>query len=422
MIPAAFCMGLAVPTFVMMAQSNARDRIKGFLMKPLPIASVGDTSPVSTPAIPSAPSGPRRLYINDVVGEILLDGHEIGSGGCGRVISASRIPPGSTVPEKVALKVLLKDANRHMLEKELEILTVLHTDGKHKGKQRIVKPIAFFSDDAIGQCVAFERLGKDLYDTANEGIRFTIANIRDIAKDVLEGLQHCHSMGIVHSDIKPENILIANPDTLERDASGNLVNPRVKLIDFGFACKESEGRRCRQGTMAFISPEVLLCNSRVCKSDIWSVAITLFSLRTYRDVFNNPSGDRGCQLLMMEKLTGDETPQEMLSIAQERYCDFLVEGDDGKIEIKEWRAGLAARLANWKVRDRIKAGASTEIEGSVEALADVVGTMMRIDPRDRASAEQALKSRFFAQESSVDNSSDVDDSLTDLERMSIRSN
>ena len=349
----------------------------------------------------------KLWYVNDVVGRIRLDGGVLGSGGFGTCVSASRLRPGSDTPENIVLKLQSSKADNSVFDEELRILDHLHSQPDAPGAQRIVKPIGAFKNAWIGRGIAFERLGKDLDAIARETPRFSLTNIRDITRDILEALEHCHSRGIVHSDIKPANIVISNPDTLSRDSSTRmLINPRVKLIDFGIACKVTEERWGLDGTSAFMSPEIILLNSRGVQSDMWSLAVTIYLLRSKKSLFERLRCHRGSQLLMMEMVTGEEIPQDMMRIAKEdsRRCEYVVQGSDGQFKVTERILGKALRRMEGlppNARDLITADTAQHEVTRAKSLADLLVKMMHIDPNKRVSAKVALKSQLFKTEKSV---------------------
>jgi Ca2+-binding EF-hand superfamily protein len=96
-------------------------------------------------------------------------------------------------------------------------------------------------------------------------------------RQVLEALSHCHSKGIVHLDMKPENCLLLDPK-----------NPRspLKIADFGLATEVTSGLSLTEptGTMEYAAPEVIDLdggsNMRSkgygYKADIWSVGVMLY--------------------------------------------------------------------------------------------------------------------------------------------------
>jgi serine/threonine protein kinase len=87
-----------------------------------------------------------------------------------------------------------------------------------------------------------------------------------IGLDVLEGLCAAHAAGIVHLDVKPDNVLLAH-------------DGRVVLTDFGIAAMDGEASLTQAGTltgtMAFLAPE-RVTGDACPQSDLWSLGATLF--------------------------------------------------------------------------------------------------------------------------------------------------
>lgn len=92
---------------------------------------------------------------------------------------------------------------------------------------------------------------------------------------VVEGLGAAHEAGLIHRDIKPENVLIAD-------------DGRIKLGDFGLAraISTSTSTGALIGTVAYLSPELVLGRQADARSDIYSVGIMLYEMLTGRQPFD----------------------------------------------------------------------------------------------------------------------------------------
>ena len=92
---------------------------------------------------------------------------------------------------------------------------------------------------------------------------------------VVEGLGAAHEAGLIHRDIKPENVLIAD-------------DGRIKLGDFGLAraVSTSTSTGALIGTVAYLSPELVLGRQADARSDIYSVGIMLYEMITGRQPFD----------------------------------------------------------------------------------------------------------------------------------------
>jgi beta-lactam-binding protein with PASTA domain len=119
--------------------------------------------------------------------------------------------------------------------------------------------------------------GQSLRDVlAAEGL-LAPAQAADVLLQVLAALEHAHRKGIVHRDVKPENVL------LTRDGV-------AKVTDFGVARAYAEARSTQTGTISgtahYLAPEQLLGEPADPRTDLYSVGIVAFELLTGSAPFN----------------------------------------------------------------------------------------------------------------------------------------
>ena len=327
---------------------------------------------------------PRVLILD--VGKIIFDGNDINRGKFGRVISVTNVAK-SGESRSVVLKIM-KETKASMFTDEARALDELlgydESPGVYQsGRSRIIKLLGRFQDPKTNElCLMFEQLCQDLLDYSNDE-KVTLSDICIIGRDILKALAYCHSRGYAHCDVKPENIVWT-----DRDKRG------VKLIDFGLACKISARKTDIVGTNGYISPEVILCLPRNGKTDVWSLAVSLLSLIIKKEVFNVSLDDRGCHLLMIERLCGQPIPHRMLIRSDHIACrHFLNKPRFRPVEIRERTPGRAASLVKLTLRETLEK--YDHIASDVDNLTLVLSAMMIIDPNIRISAVEALGSDFF---------------------------
>jgi len=152
------------------------------------------------------------------------------------------------------------------LENEFKVLTALHA---HKGEALpiIIRPVAFKKIKQLFKVraayIIMERAaGRSLFDYGE----YSIAQVLTIFRQVCLALEHMHSVGYVHADLKPQNILV----------DGNL---KVKLIDFGFAAKIGQKLTAYKGTFGYLAPEQ--AGGRLSeKTDVYNLGAALYRVLT----------------------------------------------------------------------------------------------------------------------------------------------
>ncbi len=117
--------------------------------------------------------------------------------------------------------------------------------------------------------------------TALEKILASKGNISDlpelisIISQLLDGLEYAHNMGVIHRDLKPDNIL-------KRD---DIPGTHIKILDFGLAKLQEDLQRLTKsgvvlGSPAYMSPEQCMGEEMDCRSDIYSLGVILFEMLT----------------------------------------------------------------------------------------------------------------------------------------------
>lgn len=116
-------------------------------------------------------------------------------------------------------------------------------------------------------------------------------------RDLILGIEYLHAQGVVHRDIKPDNLLLTEDDVL-------------KIVDFGVSEmfeKPADMRTAKSaGSPAFLPPELCVAkhgNVSGTAADIWSMGVSLYCLRYGQIPFNEPG------VLDMYEAIKSNTPQ-----------------------------------------------------------------------------------------------------------------
>lgn len=138
---------------------------------------------------------------------------------------------------------------------------------------------------------------------------------------IMRGLSHAHSRGIVHRDIKPHNVMIL------RDGS-------VKIADFGIARLESDAQQTMTqqalGSVHYISPEQAKGDRTDARSDIYSAGVVLYEMLTSRLPFE---GDSAVSIAIQHLSSVPLTPCEIdptVPQAMEKICMKAMASDIDK--------------------------------------------------------------------------------------------
>ena len=186
-------------------------------------------------------------------------GRSIGRGAFGKVNLALHVLSGHIV----AIKSFNKTKNNfpiHKIKCEIKIMQKL------RNNKKIVKLLESFENEKYFFIIMENVIGGNLLNAINKMTKLSETISRNIFIQLIETIKYIHSKGIVHRDIKPDNILL------------NL-NNSIKLCDFGVSKEIKKGQLITDscGTPAFIAPEILLDDPYdPYKTDIWSSGVVLY--------------------------------------------------------------------------------------------------------------------------------------------------
>src|SRR5918911_991983 len=132
--------------------------------------------------------------------------------------------------------------------------------------------------------LAMEHLvGRTLREVLGELGVLTPGEALDVVEPALEALAAAHTAGIVHRDVKPENVILTD-------------DGRVKVADFGLARAASaltSTSGVLMGTAAYMAPELIADGVADTRSDVYAVGVLLFEMVTGRQPFSGAAPPRG---------------------------------------------------------------------------------------------------------------------------------
>ncbi len=171
----------------------------------------------------------------------------------------------------------------HELACEGDLRRQMRREARVLGRIDHVNVVRVFTAGVTDEDLPFflmEKLvGASLRDVLRSGAKIPMRGAVRTVIDLLLALDHVHEMGIVHCDLKPENIFLHG----ER---GSVV---PKLLDFGVVrlLAQGEANRCRGGTLRYSSPEQIRGEAVGPRSDVYAMALVLYEMLAGRSPFRD---------------------------------------------------------------------------------------------------------------------------------------
>ena len=228
----------------------------------------------------------------------------LGRGGFGEVYRAIDDQLKRDVAIKVTLGSKLDSSTKQGFLNEAQIVAALDHPA--------IVPVYDVGQTAKGDFFVVSKLidGADLATRIKVDRPDRILSLR-IVEQIADALNHAHSKGLVHRDVKPANILIDRRD-------------RPYLTDFGIALRESDQRRSGEsaGTPAYMSPEQARGEGHRVgyRSDIYSLGVVLYELLTGRRPFRSDNPLDLMRLVANEEVRSPRLFDDSLTVDLERIC------------------------------------------------------------------------------------------------------
>lgn len=325
--------------------------------------------------------------LNVHVGDFLGDSHEvisiIGEGGFGFVTMCRNLKSGDLEAIKISKNEakIIQQTNQEITI--LKRLQCLDPDMCHIVHWKDF----FFHGENI--CLNFELLDESLFDfIVNREKGLSAAEARIVLHQTTTALCHLHSIGIIHADIKPDNVMLVNCDQQPI---------RVKLIDFGLAYQIGGEPGVSVQTIGYRAPEVVLEIPFNESIDVWSLgvlaaeAVTVCNLYYAREDYDVLSliveylGQPSDELLDLGKSTEHFFCRQINS--KQRWRFKTVDEFNGDTDRSD-------EIRSYSIDDIPKMMEEGPV-GDVLLLVDLIKKTLQLTPTDRPTPLEVLQHPFF---------------------------
>jgi len=311
-----------------------------------------------------------------------------GKGTFGSVLRAIDLQ--SETKQTVAIKVARSHYEMNTaFEVEKKLLEQLSTLEKRSHCTHMMGSFTFRKH----KCLVLEEMKENARELigrlGNQGVNLAACKV--YGNQLLRALHNLHSLGAIHADLKPDNILIAE----------NMVT--AKLCDFGTALLEHQWGTvpAEYGSMYYRAPEIILGNEATKQVDVWSLGCCLVEFFTGQILFQGHSNNEMLHLIM--QLTG-EIPRKLIKNARFAGHHFEMERFVFRQEYVDTVTGclttrslvMPSKPTLDLYKDVLLPAAGTEDRKQLALFKDVLQKMLILDPKKRLTPEQLLRHAFFA--------------------------
>ena len=296
-----------------------------------------------------------------------VKGKQLGEGSFGTVFKCTSIVDGL----EYAVKQIAIDKTarqKQMVESEVAILKKVH------GKEYVLTLYDVYKDDSHYYLVTDLCTGKELYNEVTRvGRRLNITQVCQIIRQLLTAVEGCHAVGVIHRDIKEENIMLKTP------WEPSIRFPDIELVDFGLSVIKTNKIVGFGGTPEFWAPEILTGTKFDEKVDIWAVGCVMYALLLGTDAY------------VIDTYDSSEPINNIIINMRQQHKKSIFDRTDASGETILWLKFIERNLMVKEVQNRKSASAA------IEALDQLTAKITEAKER-KAKAAQERKAAAKAEQ------------------------
>lgn len=221
--------------------------------------------------------------------------------------------------------------------------------------------------------ILLEMLGASMKTQIFEGLKISERQLQIIARDVISTLIILHSLGAVHGDVKPENIVGDNKND----------SYRVKLVDFGSFLFLDDQDKIKIQSLPYRAPEVHVGGVFDASADIWALGVALSHIATGELLFDHRSIHKNLAKALCISNSRAPTPSGDPAF-DNYYRDGLIVNEENEQDFYVYMPKHEFSFEKHYERYQLSRN-----------FANFIKNCLMMDPRYRISARDALQDPFL---------------------------
>lgn len=212
----------------------------------------------------------------------------LGEGNSATVKLSEHKKTGKKVAIKVVERAQMKPVDVLQMRREIDVLKMCQ-------HPNLIKLLDYFETITHYYIVLDYMAGGDLYDYLNKrGFRLPENRAKEIARQLVQGTKYLHRMGVIHRDLKLENVLMTD----------NTDKSVPVIVDFGLSkiLGPSDGACEPYGTVGYVAPEVHRKEPYSFSCDVWSLGCIFYAMISGSLPFDSEVQEEAIRMALEDEL------------------------------------------------------------------------------------------------------------------------